>query len=68
MYWHSSGESHTTTTVELARQTAEARGIAHVLVASNSGNTALLLAATVPHLVCVTHVIGFFAPGESDKG
>jgi hypothetical protein len=66
MYWKSSGENHTVATVELAVQTATARGISHIVVASNRGQTALLLAGKVPHLVCVTHANGYTAPGQNE--
>ena len=66
MYWKSNGERHTEATVELAIETARERGIAHLVVASNSGKTAELLAGRVPHLVCVTHACGFTAPGANE--
>ena len=66
MYWKSSGDSHTADTVALALQTAAARGIDYIVVASNSGKTALLLAGKVPRLVCVTHTSGFAVPGVNE--
>ncbi len=66
MYWKSRGESITAATLDLALQTAVERGIAYIVVASNTGDTACLLAGKVPHLVCVTHASGFVAPGENE--
>ncbi len=66
MYWKSSGESHSVATVELALEAAAARRIGHIVVASNSGKTAALLAGKAPHLVCVTHAHGYPVPGASE--
>jgi len=63
MYWKSSGEAHTVATVELALAAAAERGIGHIVVASCSGKTALLLAGKGLQIVCVTHANGFTAPG-----
>jgi len=63
MYWKSAGVIHTEKTVELAWRKAEEYGIKSIVVASNSGKTAELLAGKVENVVCVTHVNGFKEPG-----
>ena len=66
MYWKSAGVIHTKETVELALRKAEEYGIKSIVVASNSGKTAELLAGKVENLICVTHVNGFKEPGVNE--
>nr|WP_092073261.1 pyruvate kinase alpha/beta domain-containing protein [Dendrosporobacter quercicolus]NSL49958.1 hypothetical protein [Dendrosporobacter quercicolus DSM 1736]SDM56215.1 hypothetical protein SAMN04488502_105227 [Dendrosporobacter quercicolus] len=63
MYWEKSGPENTAATIEAAVKTARERGIDYVVVASNSGATALKLAGKAPKLVCVTYAHGFGQPG-----
>ena len=66
MYWKSAGAVHTEKTVELALRKAAEYGIKSVVVASNSGKTAELLAEKAENVVCVTHANGFKEPGVSE--
>lgn len=66
MYWKSAGAIHTAKTVELALRKAEEYGIKSIVVASNSGKTAELVAGKVENVVCVTHAHGFKEPGVSE--
>lgn len=66
MYWDEKGAVNTEKTVELALQRAEELGIEYVVVASNSGSTARLLAGHGKEVVCVTHHVGFKNPGEDE--
>ena len=66
LYWKSAGAVHTAKTVELAVRKAEEYGITSIVVASNSGKTAELLAGQVENVVCVTHVNGFKEPGVNE--
>jgi hypothetical protein len=64
MYWKSCGPTHSAATVELALEKAATLGITHLVVASNSGKTALLLTGKAPNIVCVTHACGYAGPGK----
>ena len=66
MYWKSSGPSQTDQTVALALAAARERRVEHIVVASNTGQTAMLLADAGPRIVCVTHACGFSGPGEME--
>ena len=67
MYFKKSGPSNTRATIDLALQTARERGIKHIVVASTSGKTAMLLAACRDlRIVCVTHVYGFSENGKNE--
>lgn len=69
MLWKSKGPGNTDETVRVAVEAARQRGITHLLVASNSGNTVRrLLQHDVEGLnvVCVTHHVGFRKPGEHE--
>jgi hypothetical protein len=66
MYWKSAGAVHTEKTVELALRKAAEYGIKSVVVASNSGKTAELLAEKAENVVCVTHANGFKEPGVNE--
>ncbi|MEM5766812.1 MAG: pyruvate kinase alpha/beta domain-containing protein [Bacillota bacterium] len=63
MYWKSAGVAHTEETVALALRKAGEYGIRSIVVASNSGKTAALLAGKAENVVCVTHANGFKEPG-----
>ena len=66
MYWKSAGDAHTEETVELALRKAKEYGIKSIVVASNTGKTAQLLAGKVENVVCVTHANGFKEPGVNE--
>ncbi|MBE3586993.1 MAG: hypothetical protein IMW93_00280 [Thermoanaerobacteraceae bacterium] len=66
MYWPRKGPSNTDETIALAVKRAGELGIDHVVVASCSGETAKKMAGKVKNLVCVTHHVGFTAPGEDE--
>src|SRR5690554_6021668 len=68
MYWAEKGSHNTEKTVEAALQRAKELGIKHIVVASNSGATAELLAGKGLQVVCVTHHVGFTGPGEDELG
>lgn len=63
MYWPKKGKEKTAQTVDLAVKKAEELGIKHMVVASCSGETAMLLANRGLEVVCVTHHVGFDGPG-----
>jgi hypothetical protein len=63
------GRQNTAAVCRLAAARAQELGINHFVVASNTGATALKLAAAAPAgstVVCVTHHAGFRAPGEQE--
>lgn len=66
MYWEKAGRENTERTVELAVKRAEELGLEHLVVASNTGRTALLCLNRGLQVVCVTHHVGFVRPGEDE--
>ncbi len=65
-YWEKAGKKNTEDTVKAALEKAEELGIKHIVVASNSGETAELFAGKGLNVVCVTHQVGFKEPGEDE--
>lgn len=65
-YWPQKGSANTSQTVDLAIKRAQELGIEYIVVASRSGNTAKKLLGKIPHLVCVTHHVGFAGPGVDE--
>ncbi|GAW90840.1 pyruvate kinase alpha/beta domain-containing protein [Calderihabitans maritimus] len=63
MYWDKKGIQNTDATVELAVKRAKELGIKHVVVASNTGETAKKFLGHGLEIVCVTHHVGFSEPG-----
>lgn len=66
MLWDKPGKQNTAATVEQALQAAHQQGIRHLVVASNTGETArqVLDADTEGlRIICVTHHVGFKEPG-----
>ncbi|GAA0123544.1 MAG: hypothetical protein KID00_15755 [Clostridium argentinense] len=63
MYFESAGRENTMQTIELAVKTAKERGIKNVVIASNTGDTALLLKDSGLNVAVVTHVNGFREAG-----
>lgn len=69
MYWETMGKQNTEQTLELALGRARDLEIKHVVVASNTGDTAkLALAKASPgtNIVCVTHHVGYAGPGVDE--
>lgn len=65
------GRHNTASTVRLAGERARALGIGHLVVASNTGETATAAAEAVGGaalVVCVTHQVGFAGPGVDELG
>lgn len=60
------GQVNTAETLTLAVNAAKERGIKHIVVASNSGETAKLLIDSKLDITCVTHHVGFRNPGEDE--
>lgn len=64
MYFTDSGPVNSELTVREALRVAKERGIDHILVASVTGESALLLAEQTDCCVpCITHVYGFVENG-----
>jgi len=67
MYFDSTGRENTRQTVELALRTAEERGIRHIVVASNTGETArMLINDKGIGITMVTHAYGFAEDGKNE--
>lgn len=66
MYWDKEGSLNTENTVRLALSKALKINIRHIVVASCSGETALKFISFPHNIVCVTHHIGFSAPGYDE--
>ena len=71
VYWEKPGPGNTARTAALAAARAKELGLTHVVVASNTGETAKVLHKALEtvagvRLVCVTHSVGFQKPNESE--
>lgn len=66
MIFQNKGRENTKTAIELAIKTAIDRGIEHIVISSNTGESAQYLVGTGIHTVCVTHVNGFVKKGENE--
>ncbi|HUW66255.1 MAG TPA: pyruvate kinase alpha/beta domain-containing protein [Spirochaetia bacterium] len=66
MYWPDKGPVNTGPTLELALQRARELNIDHLVIASNSGQTAKMLVGKGVQVVCVTHHVGFTGPGRDE--
>jgi hypothetical protein len=66
MYFSETGKANTEKTIELALQTAKKRGIENIVIASNTGYSAMFLAGSGLNVVCVTHVNGFSEKGKNE--
>ena len=67
MYFKEEGSENTFKTIELAIDAAKEKNIKHIVVASNTGNTAQLLKEVQGiQVVCVTHVNGMVKNGENE--
>lgn len=66
MYFKEKGPLNTAATLELALAAAQERSIKHIVVASTSGATALLLADNSDFVrICVAHAYGFAENGAN---
>ena len=65
-HWPQKGRSNTEKTVKAALDRAKELGIKHIVVASNSGETAELFTGNDLDVVCVTHQVGFKEPGDDE--
>lgn len=66
MYWDQAGKNNTVSTVKLAIDRAKELGIKHLVVASNTGESAVLGLDSGLEVVCVTHHVGFAGPGVDE--
>jgi hypothetical protein len=66
LLWEKKGPQNTASTVKAALDRARELGIKHLVVASNSGETAGKFLDQGVQVVCVTHHVGFAAPGENE--
>ncbi len=71
MFFPQAGKANTDKTIELALKRAQELDIRHIVVATCQGDTVkkVLASADKHNIVCVTHHVGFKAPGidEMDK-
>ncbi|NMB41440.1 MAG: hypothetical protein GX996_05835 [Firmicutes bacterium] len=66
LLWEKKGPQNTASTVQAALKRAQELGIKHLVVASNTGETAEKFLDQGLEIVCVTHQTGFAAPGENE--
>lgn len=67
MYWEKCGQENTKETVSLAVKRAEELDIKRIVVASNTGKTALACSEVFDgEIICVTHHVGFSGPGADE--
>ena len=66
MYWENSGRENTAATVKAALERARELDIEHIVVASNTGETAKLFLDQGVKVVCVSHHVGFREPGDDE--
>ena len=66
MYFDTTGKSNTRETIARAVDFAQKRGVQHIVVASNTGDTALLLKDCGINCVCITHAQGFVHNGKNE--
>ncbi len=65
-YWGKKGKGCTAETVKAALARAKDLDIEHIVVASNSGETAELFLDQGLQVTCVTHHVGFKEPGDDE--
>lgn len=64
MFWDKCGEENTKETISLAVKRVKELGIKRIVVASNTGKTALACSEVFDgEIICVTHHVGFLEPG-----
>ena len=66
LYFPKRGKDNTEQTLTLAVKTAKERGIGHIVVASNTGETAKKLLDCGINVVCITHAYGYREKGENE--
>lgn len=65
MIFERPGKENTIATAKLVKQTVKERGIKHIVVASNTGETAALFKDMDINVVCVGQVSGFSEKGKN---
>jgi uncharacterized protein len=66
MHFEKKGPVNTEAVIELALKRAEELGIRHIVVASNTGDTARKLLGRGVNVACVTHHTGYAGPGRQE--
>jgi hypothetical protein len=66
LYWEQKGPANTEAVAKLAIQRAKELKIKHIVIASNSGATVENFLNQGFEITCVTHHVGFAAPGEDE--
>jgi uncharacterized protein len=66
LHWPKAGKRNSNETASAALTRAAELGIKHIVVASNSGETARLFIGKGFEVVCITHHCGFKEPGENE--
>lgn len=66
MYFDTVGKENTEKTVEMAIKAAKENNIQHIVVASNTGDTAQHFLGSGLKIICVTHSYGFGHPGTNE--
>ena len=66
MYWNTRGKNNTDETIALAVKKAKELNLEHIVVGSNTGDTALKLADCGLKVVSVSHHVGFAGPGVDE--
>lgn len=66
LYWETRGRSNTAATLEAAMRRGRELGIRYIVVASNTGETALPLLDQGFQVVVVSHHVGFRQPGDDE--
>lgn len=66
MYFERPGAANTAKAAQIAVETAKREGIGHIVLASNTGETALLFAESGLNVVCVTHAYGYREKGKNE--
>ena len=66
LLWEKKGPQNTDATAEAALGRARELGIKYLVVASNSGETAEKFLDQGVEVICVTHHVGFAAPGKDE--
>lgn len=66
MYFEKPGPANTAQTAQLALAAAQEHGIGYIVVATNTGDSALPLKGADVQVVCVTHANGFAEKGKNE--
>ena len=66
MYFEKMGPTNTDKVIEIATDAARERGIGHIVLASNTGDTALRFVGCGLEVVCVSHAYGYREKGQNE--